>query len=161
MRTLKRLLLRQQSFFTHCNRVEGNIKGVHGHAWSWGYILPLLGRIRAFHPLVTCAARRTKKDLAPSSCEERDKILDNPTATSLDAIPSPFTVHSSLSHTIQQLSTGFLNTYYDFSIHLQFTHIFFMSTLFYEIYWETYHTDGQILSKSTTHLYSQPKKQSL
>ena len=66
----------------------------------------------AFHPLVTCATRRTKKDLAPSSCEERDKILDNPAAISLNAIPSPFTVHSSLSHTIQQLSTDFLNTYY-------------------------------------------------
>lgn len=124
MRTLKRLLLRQQSFFTHCNRVEGNIKGVHEHAWSWLYPSHYQSRLGLFHPLVTCAARRTKKDLAPSSCEERDKILDNPAATSLDAIPSPFTVHSSLSHTIQQLSTGFLNTYYDFSIHLQFTHIF-------------------------------------
>lgn len=125
MRTLKRLLLRQQSFFTHCNRVEGNIKGVHGHAWSWGYILPLLGRIRAFHPLVTCAARRTKKDLAPSSCEERDKILDNPAAISLNAIPSPFTVHSSLSHTIQQLSTGFLNTYYWIFLSISNLPIFF------------------------------------
>lgn len=125
MRTLKRLLLRQQSFFTHCNRVEGNIKGVHGHAWSWGYILPLLGRIRAFHPLVTCATRRTKKDLAPSSCEERDKILDNPAAISLDTIQSPFTVHSSLSHTIQKLSTGFLNTYYWIFLSISNLSIFF------------------------------------
>lgn len=125
MRTLKRLLLRQQSFFTHCNRVEGNIKGVHEHAWSWGYILPLLGRIRAFHPLVTCATRRTKKDLAPSSCEERDKILDNPAAISLDTIQSPFTVHSSLSHTIQKLSTGFLNTYYWIFLSISNLPIFF------------------------------------
>ena len=102
MRTLKRLLLRQQSFFTHCNRVEGNIKGVHGHAWSWGYILPLLGRIRAFHPLVTCAARRTKKDLAPSSCEERDKILDI-TQCHPEPIHCPFVVVSHHPATLYRL----------------------------------------------------------
>ena len=79
----------------------------------------------AFHPLVTCATRRTKKDLAPSSCEERDKILDNPAAISLNAIPSPFTVHSSLSHTIQQLSTDFLNTYYWIFLSISNLPIFF------------------------------------
>ena len=64
---------------------------------------PLLGRIRAFHPLVTCAARRTKKDLAPSSCEKRDKTLDNPAVISLDAIPSPFVVASDHPATLYRL----------------------------------------------------------
>ena len=82
---------------------------------------PLLGRIRAFHPLVTCAARRTKKDLAPSSCEKRDKTLDNPAVISLDAIPSPFVVVSHHPETLYRLPEHLL---LDFSIHLQFTHIF-------------------------------------
>ena len=59
---------------------------------------PLLGRIRAFHPLVTCAARRTKKDL-----EKRDKTLDNPAVISLDAIPSPFVVASDHPATLYRL----------------------------------------------------------
>ena len=41
---------------------------------AFGYILPTTGRIRVFHPLETCAARRTIKTLPPA-CIADDRVF--------------------------------------------------------------------------------------
>ena len=50
---------------------------------TFGYILPTTGRIRDFHPLETCAARRTRKNAAASVLHRHGSI----TSSSLRSLP--------------------------------------------------------------------------